>query len=265
MRYAYVTTNLLDMWANPTYDCERVNQILWGEPVEPVGEEATFARVKQPDGYEGWVDARFLAQMTRDDYHRALTSSDAVVSAPNAMVFSDAKGTPRPPYILYYGTKLRVEPLKSSFVKALLPDGSHLYIKKSDVRPIHEEKALPASGGAIVDEAKRFLGVPYLWGGITDTGFDCSGFVRTVFSTFGIYLPRDTKDQIQSGDQIELENVQKGDLLFFRRHVAIVISEGSFIHSSRGGGGVRINSLDPSDPDFRDDLAKSFNQARRVI
>ncbi|HOP06789.1 MAG TPA: C40 family peptidase [candidate division Zixibacteria bacterium] len=265
MRYCYVTNNLVDLWSAPKFECERVSQLFWGEPVELMQSEEGFAQVRQPDGYEGWVDSRFLAPMTSDDYHAAIGNSNAVVRINTADIFANTRGQIIPPFFLYFGTRLKTEPLKSAFVKVRMPDSSHFYIKKTTIRPLDFEIPVPVNGMSVIAEARRFLGVPYLWGGVSPAGFDCSGFVRTVYSSLGIYLPRDTKDQIKAGSRIELDKLKAGDLLFFKRHVAIALDEKNFIHSSRGGGGVRINSLDLNDPSCRIDLKDTFDQARRIL
>ncbi len=96
-------------------------------------------------------------------------------------------------------------------------------------------------------------------------GFDCSGFVRSIFASFGICLARDTKDQIREGGQIERRLVRQGDLLFFDRHVGLALSKERLIHASMGGGGVRINAINKDLPDYREDLDRNFVMARRII
>ena len=117
----------------------------------------------------------------------------------------------------------------------------------------------------IIAEAKKFIDIPYLWGGISYPGFDCSGFVRTILAQFGISVPRDTKDQIRLGEAIGRDQVKTGDLLFFKRHVGFAIGRDGIIHSSVGGNGVKVNSLTPGKEDYREDLDRDFYQARRVI
>jgi len=86
-----------------------------------------------------------------------------------------------------------------------------------------------------------------------------------VFSRFGVFLPRDTKDQIKCGREVEQKEIVTGDLLFFKRHVAIATPRGRIIHSSVGGGGVRINSLRAGQELYRADLDRDYVTARRVL
>lgn len=104
---------------------------------------------------------------------------------------------------------------------------------------------------SLVKTAKDFIGVPYLWGGASpDDGFDCSGLTMTVYQLNGLNLPRNSRRQFDSGDYINKDNLQKGDLVFFSEkgenhvsHVGIYIGDDKFIHASSHGKEIRIDSL----------------------
>ena len=264
MQYAFVISNLIDLWLQPVFNSERLSQVLWGEPLIIEDEKNGFCRVHQPDGYTGWVDRRFLTPISKSGYQKLISEVNAVISVPATKVYAGINGTPKEPFILYYGTKLIVKYAGNGFVRVNLPDKSCVFVKRNNTRPIYKRKT-SITGNRILVEAKKFLGVPYLWGGITGNGFDCSGFVRSVFSGFGIYLPRDTKEQIMAGEKVDRKRIKNGDLLFFKRHVGLAIGSMRVIHASQGGGGVMINSLAPKGTDFRHDLATEFDQARRIL
>ncbi len=265
MRYASVTTNLLDLWVKPRFDSGRASQLFFGEALKVEKEQKGFCRVCQADGYTGWVDARFLMPMSQTVYKQDLANINAIVTALTARLYDRRGKQTVSPHLLYYGTRLRVKAGPAGFARVVLPDNKVVLVKAGNIRPINRGKCNPVAGSRLVTEAKRFLGVPYLWGGITVTGFDCSGLVRTIFSRFGIYMPRDTKDQITMGEKVERDCIKTGDLLFFRRHVGLAIGRTHLVHASRGGGGVRINALVPGLPDYREDLDRDFVQARRMI
>lgn len=265
MRYAWVTTNLLDLWAKPRFDSGRASQLFFGEVVKVESEQKGFCRVRQADGYAGWADARFLAAMSQATYKKYLANSNAIVVASTARLY-DRRGKPTvSPHLLYYGTRLRIKAGRAGFARIVLPDNGAVLVKANNIKPINRRITSSLPGSRLVAEAKRFLGVPYLWGGVTTTGFDCSGLVRTIFSRFGVYMPRDTKAQISMGERVERDCIKTGDLLFFRRHVGLAIGRTHLVHASRGGGGVRINALVPGLPDYREDLDRDFAQARRMI
>jgi len=104
---------------------------------------------------------------------------------------------------------------------------------------------------SLVNTAKDFIGVPYLWGGTSaDDGFDCSGLTMTVYQLNGLNLPRNSKRQFDAGAAVDKEDLRKGDLVFFCKkgsrsvsHVGLYIGGGKFIHASSQGKKIRIDSL----------------------
>jgi len=104
---------------------------------------------------------------------------------------------------------------------------------------------------SLVKTAHDFIGVPYLWGGVSvDTGFDCSGLTMTVYQLNGLDLPRHSRTQYDAGESIPLQDLQKGDLVFFDTrgkgkvsHVGIYIGAGRFIHAPSSGKKIRIDAL----------------------
>ena len=127
-------------------------------------------------------------------------------------------------------------------------------------------QSMAARTSELVGTAMGFLGVPYRRGGNSaDTGFDCSGFVRAIYSqTVGLVLPRRAAEQAQATQTIDKQDLQPGDLVFFntmRRtfsHVGIYVGEGKFIHSPRTGAHVRVESM------HTPYWARRFDGARRV-
>jgi len=131
--------------------------------------------------------------------------------------------------------------------------------------PIGSFEGTP-EGRAVVEEAMKYLGTPYVWSGSSLTGgVDCSGFVMAVYALFGINLPHGSKDQVSCGVPVEYSELQPGDLVFFHTtrsgisHVGIYIGGGEFIHSSSHRGGVVISPLNTGYYNRR------FVCARRVL
>ena len=113
----------------------------------------------------------------------------------------------------------------------------------------------PASTNSIVNYASRFMGVPYLWGGTTPSGFDCSGFTSYVYAAFGYSIGRDTYAQIGSGRAVSYGELQPGDLVFTNgvNHVGIYVGGGQYIHAPRTGDRVKISPI------------YGFSSARRIL
>lgn len=114
-------------------------------------------------------------------------------------------------------------------------------------KPVEQVQATSASGQAVLDYAYQFLGTPYVWGGSTPSGFDCSGFTSYVYKHFGVNLPRVSRDQASAGQKVAYANLQAGDLVFFGdgsiSHVGIYIGGGNMIHSPRPGKTVEITTM----------------------
>jgi cell wall-associated NlpC family hydrolase len=104
-------------------------------------------------------------------------------------------------------------------------------------------------GSAVVKAAKNFLGVPYKWGGESAKGFDCSGLMQYIFKQQGVNIPRVTYDQIKQGTAVQQNNMQAGDLVFFKEpngspgHVGVYIGNGQIIHAPHTGDVVRVAQL----------------------
>ncbi|MFH2048712.1 MAG: SH3 domain-containing C40 family peptidase [bacterium] len=265
MKYAWNITNVSDLRAKPDHGSERLSQLFFSEIVEIIkGQSPSFIKVRQSDGYEGWVYNANLRELQNKD-------ADSFRSLPKSVVISktvktyDNKSSQRPPYHIFYGTLLAVKSKNNNMTKLQLPNGDLIFIKSDKLRPIKDKNRHEATGTGLIDEAKKFIGIPYLWGGVTPLGFDCSGLVQAVYKSYGISLPRDTKDQIKTGVLVERDCIRTGDLLFFNRHVGLAIGKTKIIHASRHSGGVRIESLVKDEENFREDLANTFVEARRII
>lgn len=122
-------------------------------------------------------------------------------------------------------------------------------------KPNRGDSTVSATGNAIVDYAYQFLGTPYLWGGTSPSGFDCSGFTQYVFkNAAGVSLPRTTYDQINVGTAVSYSDLQPGDLVFpHTGHVGIYIGGGQMIHAPSSGDVVKVSSV------------YKFYTARRVV
>ena len=136
----------------------------------------------------------------------------------------------------------------------------HSFYLSSNQKNIYD-KSLEYNTHNLLEIAKTFLDTPYLWGGKSKLGFDCSGFIQTVYKKVGVFFPRNTSEQIKSKNLFEIKysNIKPGNLLFFANgkvinHVAIYIGDGKIIHAS---GKVKIEKLE--------DNIKLFNNLYKIF
>lgn len=263
MLHGIITVPITDLRAEPDMHSERRSQVLFGTPVviEELGKK--FSAVTLTDKYTGWCRTQHINHVAFAIWEKYRTQSKYRVKAESVVV----KRAPKQmiyPFRLLFGTELVVTEADGKHYFELPGDSMRAPISvKQLAEPRHHERS-GVTGKRIVDLASRFIGVPYLWGGISPMGFDCSGLVQTVFGFYDIRLPRDSKDQRGEGFAVERDGLHPGDLLFFPGHVAISCGGTEFVHASAGRGMVAVDSFDSSQPNYREDLDHEFEFARRL-
>ena len=220
-----VTVPVVTVWSSPEAE-EAVTQLLLGEPVRVVRQAGGWAEVRAPwqpsvlaeDGYPGWVRRTALGTPA--------PSSDgtACVTRPSATCRSDS-GTG---IEVSFGTVLGTEAADEQTVGVLLPDGRRGKLPRDAVVLRGNDRHAAPSAEDVLATSRQFLDVPYLWGGTSGWGVDCSGLVHLVFRRYGIQVPRDAGDQATAAVPVPLGHEQRGDLYFFARpgraihHVGVV-------------------------------------------
>ncbi|HEX6558543.1 MAG TPA: C40 family peptidase, partial [Longimicrobiales bacterium] len=156
-----------------------------------------------------------------------------------------------------------------------LPDGRRGIVGNGDVVAVDRlADRFPARGDSVTRTARRWVGAPYLWGGVTFGGVDCSGLAQAVLWVHGVALPRDSDMQSLRGEQIDpgadFSNLNPGDLLFFSEtstrvsHVAISLGGSHIVHSALSNGGVDVNDL-LGERELETRLRSVFTRAQRVL
>jgi hypothetical protein len=257
---AIVNINVTDMRSEPDFHSERISQALFNEDVEILETGDEYCRVRSGDGYKGWIAGRFLSE-----YQKPTSEGPFLVASALAPALERNEPESRRVTSIPYGCSLYGKITENCLEVGSERYGSFFVSLSNLSGPGLENQTLILDKENLIRETEKFLGAPYLWGGRSFFGIDCSGYSQAIMRRFGVVLPRDTKDQIKSGRDVKRNEIKTGDLLFFPRHVTIAISDTLMIHSSLSNGGVAYNSLDGESPLYSEYLARTFISARRVL
>ena len=217
---------------------ETVNETGYGERVkvyDQSGESYRVALVR--DGYLGWLPLTALVHHLPEPTHRFV--------ALRGHIFLEAEVSGERLFRLAFGTQLRVEGSQGEWSQIVYGKAQQGFVKTQSLWPL--DKALPkVSRGAVASFARRFLETPYVWGGVSAWGLDCSGLVQTVFGAFDIALPRDADQQSSCGEEISFEALKVGDLIFFPGHVALSLGGSRFLHANAHHMRVTVDDFETS-------------------
>lgn len=230
MHYAICTVAAAPVRKEPSHRTEMSNQLLFGETMEVLEEKEEWFKIRSSyDEYEGWVTYHLIAEI---DQQRAqanqhfiaslltnpVTLPDQLINAPMGAVLTGLDEETR-----------------------LLWDPAYKYLGA------YRDTRKPWDAELLLKFIHQWINAPYLWGGKTFMGVDCSGFVQTVYKVLGLKLKRDAWQQAEQGETVALEDVKQGDLAFFSNengrviHVGIALDNNQIAHAS---GKVRIDRLD---------------------
>src|SRR5699024_10856515 len=179
---------------------------------------------------------------------------------------------------LVAGNVLKLLEQKGDFYKVEFPDERVAFVSKKEAEPYQDWlTSLSQTKKSLVETSKTLMGLPYLWGGTSPKGVDCSGFTKTVYFLNGMIIPRDASQQIHQGILVDhdkdFSKLQAGDLLFFGKkatdstkerivHVGMWIGNSEFIHSA---GSVHISSVDENAPNYDPYNLNRYIRTKRLL
>ena len=261
--HGVVSLPALDLRASPSHASEMKSQLLLGEVVRVLkrSPDRQWLRVKNvSDGYAGWVRGWGVVESSRSRAHSwlKLARSRVVATSVELRTQPGGGGVVSP---LYWGATVIRGLARGRFVRVELPDGRRGWGPRGGFESVADP------GPPLGDRIQSLMGVPYLWGGRTPFGLDCSGFTQLVLGEQGVVLPRDCVEQFEAARSLpEGEQPQTGDLVFFGHpgkppaHVGISLGGAYFAHVR---GRVRLASLDKDNPLYDNEIGRQFRSFGR--
>lgn len=258
---AIIKSMIANIHAEPNSKSELMDEGLYGMIVEILEQrESNWVYVKTPYRYEGFCS---LADLLIDTAKGNSWQEDAnyVICQGFADILQEPKIQSTKIKTLVRGSVIQVLPneeLDQEWVMIRLADGEVGYARRQWIRKKVEFNELSEADfrDRVVQTALSYLTAPYRWGGKSPLGIDCSGLCSMAYMLNGVNIYRDAK--IVDGfpiKEIGIEQIQKGDFLYFPGHIAMYIGDDLYVHSSLGGNEVSINSLNKEHPHYREDLA----------
>ena len=257
MTHAICILSIVPCRSEPDDRSEMVTQLLFGDLVEIKGRKNNWIKVRCiDDNYLAWVDQKQIEVIDKSIFSKLLKEK---------YVFSEDLVAPlvntkdKSVQTIVMGSKIRGRITKNKEFSL----GHYTYRLEGHVRSVSKK----LNRSQLVEDAFAFLNSPYLWGGKSPMGIDCSGFTQMVYALNGITLPRDAHQQAETGHALSfIEEAEEGDLAFFDNnegkiiHVGIMLTNHRIIHAS---GKVRVDRIDHQGI-FRDDIS-DYSHSLRII
>lgn len=284
--FGIVNLSVTNHRAIPAQAGEMMTQALMGTTVRILKSLNTgYLLVQTPDNYIAYVETAGITPMTLTEKDQWESSPKIIFIQLYGTVYSGKNEKSIPVSDIVAGDRLVLKSEKGKFYQVQFPNGKIGYVLKKEATKYSDWLASNKPDFQnILSTGEKLMGIPYLWGGTSIKGVDCSGFMRTMFSLNGVLLPRDASQQARVGENVDIyengvvsiekakQNLQQGDLLFFGTkradgsdkvtHVAYYMGDGRFIQSS---GYVKISDFSPSSPDYDAFHMSQFLSARRVL
>ena len=276
--YGLVEVSVCNIRYSPKHAGELATQALMGTPLRILEKEDNgWLLVQTPDLYISWVDRGAITMMNKEQLERWKSAPKVIYTRAYGSAYSEANEESTTVSDMVAGCVLELLEEQKDFYKVRFPDLRQGYVSKREANNYNQWlSGINASEENLVKTSKRLMGIPYLWGGTSFKGVDCSGFTKTVYFLNGIVLPRDASQQVSVGETIDKSGnwseLKAGDLLFFGEkredgservvHVAMWMGNGEYIHASDK---VRVSSMISTSPNYDDYNAKRYLRAKRIL
>ncbi|PIE99757.1 MAG: glycoside hydrolase [Maribacter sp.] len=275
---AIIRISVANLRSQPKHSAELATQATLGTPVKVYKKSDGWYLIQTPDQYLSWVDSGGIQLMDSISANQWKTSEKVIFTKTYGHTYSMTDKSSQRVSDIVAGAVIEKLGEDKGFYKVKYPDGRIAYVDKREAQDYDQWlQDLDPTADSLVETSKKLMGIPYLWGGTSTKGADCSGFTKTIYFLNGMVVPRDASQQAHTGKPIDsvknFDNLEKGDLLFFGRkatdstpekvvHVGMWIGNNEFIHSSEM---VRISSMDPKAPNFDDWNLNRYLRTNRIL
>jgi hypothetical protein len=270
--FGIITVSAAHLREKAGHAAQLIDQNIMGKTIRLLKNKGGWYLIQTEYGYIGWMRRESFVRTDQDGMKIWEGKEKVKVTGLYPLVYSQPNDFSEPVTDVVLNALLAVEKGGKNWIQVSTPDARTGFIQSRYVTP-HTDERLPNAylSKSIIQTARSMMGIPYLWGGNSSKGNDCSGFTQTVFAANQIRLLRDARQQAREGEEIIpdeiFSNILPGDLLFFGAkeritHVGISLGGAEFIHQS---GIVHINSLDSSAHNFSLYRKKTLKVIKRMF
>ncbi|PQJ78655.1 C40 family peptidase [Polaribacter porphyrae] len=280
LKYAIARNSVINIRSKPKHSAELGTQGLLGMPLKVLDKKGDFYRIQTPDKYISWVDKGGITKINKADFDNWNNRKKIIFTKNFGYVYADKTKDSKIISDITLGGILKFKGLSKDFFEVEYPDKRKGFVKREESLMYDSWlNKLNTSQENIEQVAKKMDGFPYLWGGTSSKGMDCSGFTKMVYLMNGYIIPRDASQQINAGKTVDKDlnfsDLQKGDLVFFGKkataekkqrvtHVGIWLGNDKmeFIHAS---GNVHLSSMDATQPHYDEMNKNRYLGSRRYL
>lgn len=270
--YGVINVSVADIRTQNRYTSGMATQAMLGTPVRILDKDNWFL-IQMPDSYYGWAHGRQIVPMDKKTYNEWLSAPQIIYTKHYGFSYLKPDKEGETVSDLVSGNVLQLVGVEGEYFKVAYPDKRIAYVLRSESQDYATWlNTRQPTAENFLKVANSLKGIPYVWGGTSAKGVDCSGLISTVMKLHGLLILRDASQQATIGLPIDIstgyENLKPGDLMFFGkdedsiRHVGFYLGDNQFLHASDY---TRVGSLNPKDKNYDKLNTSEFIKASRIV